>query len=62
MNDYTISFRSSYRVGYHLEKDEIFLFTFDGDGLFTVFVKGKLDAMFFEEFMSNTPWFELGEL
>lgn len=58
---YTI-LASKYRVGYHPEKDELFLYTVSEDGLCTVFVRGQLDAMFFEEFMSDAEWFDLGEL
>ena len=41
---YTI-LASKYRVGYHPEKDELFLYTVSEDGLCTVFVRGQLDAM-----------------
>lgn len=58
---YTI-LASKYRVGYHPEKDELFLYTVSEDVLCTVFVRGQLDAMFFEEFMSDEEWFDLGEL
>lgn len=57
---YTI-LASKYRVGYHPEKDELFLYTVSEDGLCTVFDRGQLDAMFFEEFMSDAEWFDLGE-
>ena len=59
---YSLILSTPYRVGYHLELDEIFLYTVTSDGLFSVFVKGKLDVVFFEEFMSDKLWIELGDL
>ena len=62
MSEYRIRFESNYRVAYHCSLDEIFLFTVDGEGLISVFRRGRLDSMFFEEFMSDAPWIELGDL
>lgn len=61
--NYNLTFKTNYRVGYHAGFDELFLFTIQGDGLIAVFRRGRLDSMFFEEFMTlEAPWFELGDL
>jgi hypothetical protein len=57
---YRITFQGPYLVGYQLQFDEIFLYTVTGDGLISVFRRGRLDSMFFEEFMADIPWIDLG--
>lgn len=49
-------------VGYHLKKDELFLYKYNTDGTLTVVARGYVDAVFFPEFMGNDPWIELGPL
>jgi hypothetical protein len=58
--EYEITFKTQYRAGYQPIFDEIFLYTVTGDGLISVFRRGRLDSMFFEEFMADIPWIDLG--
>jgi hypothetical protein len=51
-----MTINSPWRVSYQYELDEIFLFRIDSDDLVSVFRNGRLDAMFFAEFLADAPF------
>ncbi len=64
MTEYQIGFqvRPKWFVGWHIEKEELFLFTINDDGLVGVYRRGGLDSLGFVEFMNFDDVEVLGEL
>jgi len=58
----SLAFGRRWKVGYHPEKNEIFLFFKDEDGLFWAFRRGILDAVGFSEFVKTDHFVILGDL
>jgi hypothetical protein len=57
-----LSVRPHWYVGYHPEKDEMFIYKIDDDQLVHVFCRGGLDSIGFYEFMDFSKAELLGEL
>lgn len=58
----TMTMQSPWIVGYHPEKDEIFMYFVDQDDVCWVFWRGGLDSAGFSEFMNFSGVVILGEL